>query len=248
MSWNSSAAVEEEVLDGKMASPMASVSELEPLFDRFKSELRYRRIFRDGAVDVDGYCAAPMRAVFVLKEVNEPHADREWDLREYVRDGARGQTWDNVARWTLTILHGATWTDSQTIDDQTRRQTLRSIAVVNLNKEGAGAATHRPSLQLAARKARHLLARQIEILDPHVVGCCGSNTGDLAGEILYGLAPKDWERVYQGVWIAPTRIGKTAITMPHPQARRSARDMHEGLRGALARLDGEMKARPNRVG
>jgi hypothetical protein len=215
---------------------LASVDELESLFDRFKSELGYRRVFRDGAVDGDGYAAASMRAVFILKEVNEPHADREWDLRAYIRDKARGQTWNNVARWTRTILHGATWTDCQAIDDLTRRETLRSIAVVNLNKEGAGATTHRPSLHLAARKARHLLARQVEILDPHVIVCCGSDTGDLAGDILYGLGPNEWERVYPGVWVAPRRIGKIAITMPHPQARRSSLDMHRGLQEALASI------------
>jgi hypothetical protein len=213
--------------------PTNAVYELDLLLDRFKSELGYRRVFLDGPIDADTYVGAPMRVVFILKEVNEPYADREWDLREYIRDKARGQAWNNVARWTRTILDGASWTDCQTIDDLTRREALRSIAVVNLNKEGGGSSTHRPSLRSAAQKARHLLARQIEILAPHVVVCCGADTGDLAGEILYGLTPKDWERVYRGVWIAPSRVGKTAITMPHPQARRAALDMHRGLRVAL---------------
>lgn len=212
---------------------MSTVDELDALFERFKTELGYRRVFRDGPIDADRYAASPVRVVFVLKEVNEANLDREWDLRKYIRDEARAQTWNNVARWTRTIFHGASWNDCLSIDDRTRREALCSIAVVNLNKEGGGPTTHLPSFQAAARKARHLLARQVEILDPHLVVCCGSDTGDLSGEILYGIGPMDWERVYPGVWVAPPRVGKAAITMPHPQARRSSFDMHRGLQMAL---------------
>jgi hypothetical protein len=123
---------------------MSTVDELESLFERFKSELAYRRVCRDGAVDAEAFASAKVRVVFVLKEVNEADPNGELDLRGFLRSGGRGQTWNNVARWTQTILRGVAWPECRVIDGQIRRETLRSIAVVNLNKEGGGATAHLP--------------------------------------------------------------------------------------------------------
>jgi hypothetical protein len=82
---------------------------LDDLFVEWKRLSGGRRLFSDGPVDCVAYCTAPKRVVFVLKEVNETTAGAEWDLRQYVRDNARGQTWNNVVRWTRTIIDGAAW-------------------------------------------------------------------------------------------------------------------------------------------
>ena len=34
----------------------------------------------------------------LLKEVN---GGEDWDLREFLREGGRKQTWDNVTRWVI---------------------------------------------------------------------------------------------------------------------------------------------------
>jgi hypothetical protein len=194
-----------------------------------------RRLFRDGPVDDAAYCSAPKRVVFVLKEVNETKPE-EWDLCQYVREEARGQTWNNVVRWVRTILWGATWDEVESVQPD-RGQILAPIAVVNLNKHGGGATTDPVRLKRAAEEARDLLVRQIEILDPHLVVSCGGQTGDLAGEVIFGFEPKEWKKVegHRGVWVGPSAAGRSLITVPHPQARRSAKGMHEGLVAAMDR-------------
>lgn len=36
-----------------------------------------------------------------MKEVN---GGKDWDLRKFLYDGGRSQTWDNIARWTQDNL------------------------------------------------------------------------------------------------------------------------------------------------
>jgi len=79
----------------------------EKLFDEWQEKLGYnlenKKIFvRDGLVDEKSYFKAPVKILYLLKEVNG--GDRDWDLREYIENGGRAATWDNITRWTKGIL------------------------------------------------------------------------------------------------------------------------------------------------
>lgn len=50
-----------------------------------------------------------MRAKVCVDNVTP--AEAEWDPRSFIRDGCRGQTWNNVARWTRAALDRARWQD-----------------------------------------------------------------------------------------------------------------------------------------
>ena len=58
---------------------------------------------RDGAVCGETYQSTTPRLLFLLKEVNDPEGGN-WDLREFLREGGQGPTWNNVTRWTRGIL------------------------------------------------------------------------------------------------------------------------------------------------
>ena len=49
----------------------------------------------DGCADPNLFCSAPVKLLFVLKEVNGGHG---WDLREFMKEGCRSQTWNVIAR------------------------------------------------------------------------------------------------------------------------------------------------------
>ena len=51
----------------------------------------------DGVVDEDSYLNSMPKIMFLLKEVNDRKGGG-WDLREFLRNGARSQNWDNVTR------------------------------------------------------------------------------------------------------------------------------------------------------
>jgi hypothetical protein len=209
-------------------------SGLADLFRRWPDETGCTRVFTDGPIDPDEYVDQPRRIVFVLKEVNELKDVTGWDLGELILEEDYGRTWNNVARWTMAILSATLWADLPVMNKETRTKILSSVAVMNLNKEGGGASTHGPSLRTAAERAQGLLREQIDLLDPHVVVCGGGQTGDLAGQLLGGWEPREWTKIQAGVWRAPSAAGRTVITMPHPQARRSGKTMYEGLLAALA--------------
>ncbi len=82
--------------------------------DLFESWRKRRpELVRDGIIDEASFQPHRPRILFVLKEPNDPGGGG-WDLRDFVRDGGRSQTWDNIARWVAGIenLPGETlWRD-----------------------------------------------------------------------------------------------------------------------------------------
>lgn len=81
----------------------------------------------------------------------------------------------------------------------------------------------------AAERARGLLREQIDLLDPHVVRLWRGPDGSLGVG-----SPGSGTKIQPGAWRALSATGRTVITMPHPQARRSGKTMYEGLLAALA--------------
>lgn len=64
-------------------------------------KLKNPAIIDDGLADENSYLSAPLKIVYVLKEVN---GGTDWSLREYLAAGGRAQTWNNIARWTEAIF------------------------------------------------------------------------------------------------------------------------------------------------
>ncbi|MDA0155987.1 hypothetical protein OH460_27200 [Vibrio sp. Makdt] len=52
----------------------------------------------DGVVSEEHYKNSLLKICFVLKEVNNEGGEG-WDLRQFILDGARWQTWDHISRW-----------------------------------------------------------------------------------------------------------------------------------------------------
>ena len=65
------------------------------LFTRWRGE--HHGFVSDGVVSEEDYDNSKIRLLFFLKEVNDPNGGN-WDLREFIQDGARSQTWNNIAR------------------------------------------------------------------------------------------------------------------------------------------------------
>ena len=142
---------------------------------------------RDGIVDADEYGRSRVKLLFVLKEVNDLGGGG-WDLREFLRNGGRGPTWNTVARWVEGIErlpHIVPWGELARVDNNRRERLLRKIATVNLKKEpGAGVADY-DQLREATRRDRRLISDQLALYAPDYVICCGSQVADL----LFGAEP-----------------------------------------------------------
>jgi len=128
------------------------------------------RICKDGIIDETLFAQAPLRVLFVLKEVNDWEGG---DLGKMLSGGARYQMWHAAGRWAAGILHGFPSYDridnKETIDGA-----LRRIAVVNLKKTSGKAISNPTILNAYALMDRGLLVEQISQIRPDIVLACGT--------------------------------------------------------------------------
>lgn len=194
-------------------------------------------VIPDGLPDAAAYCWAPLRILYLLKEVN---GGENWDLRQYLRDGARRQTWDVVARWTEAIFSPDThipWA-SLNRDEQDNRQRrercLPTICAMNLKKIPGTHTANDKELQQAVAQYQPLLKQQLTLYQPDLVVCCGTSW---AYPQIMGAQPH-WRITSRGVpyWLEPT--GTLVITYAHPEARVAEHLLHYGLIDAVRELLG----------
>lgn len=164
------------------------------------------RIVLDGAVDIVRYVAASPRILWVLKE---PHGGGPWDLRHYFRDqlfsNDKGQ-WHRTAGLLIVVSHGllngnlpwGAWaTDARSIADS-----LRDVAVININKFGGDAVADWDRLYRAGLELGPVIERQINALSPQIV-ILGGSFGVLPNTVRQRLAVFD-ESEQQAVKVGDT--------------------------------------------
>ena len=106
------------------------------LFERWVNDSSFVRdgFVWDGVACEETYIKSTPKLLFVLKEVNDPEGG-DWDLREFMRNGATGMTWNNITRWVEGIRNlpnDMPWEMLEYIDEERRQKALRTIAAVNL--------------------------------------------------------------------------------------------------------------------
>ena len=144
------------------------------LFNDWKSN-RKSFVF-DGVVSEKDYLESELKLCFVLKEVND-EGGGDWDLREFIRDGARWQTWDNVTRWVHCIRQlrlNTSWADLSKITKSDRRNTLRSICAMNLKKSPGTHTTDRANFNMVITEDQAYIKQQYSIYNPDITVCCGT--------------------------------------------------------------------------
>lgn len=90
----------------------------------------------DGVISEKDYLNSDIKICVVLKEVND-FGGGGWDLREFIADGARSQTWNNVVRWIngiRNIERDISWNEFEDIKKEDRQSSLKSICAMNLKK------------------------------------------------------------------------------------------------------------------
>lgn len=203
------------------------------------AEWRKRRpdLVTDGVVDEDQYGNSEIKLLFVLKEVNDPGGG-EWDLREFIREGARWQSWNNITRWVegIRALPGdLDWASLETIDQPRRKESLASIAAMNLKKSPGGHTTVSAELGEAAEVDRDRLRQQFNLYRPNLVICCGRETSDLFHSTM-DFETVDWQRTSRGVWYHEPVRSQVIIEYAHPAARCANSLLHYGLVDAVREI------------
>jgi hypothetical protein len=173
-------------------------------------------IITDGVVDEAEYLDARYKIVYILKEVN---GGKGWDLREFLRDGGRPQTWDNIARWTEAILNldkPRDWTYWESNSEDRRNTYLKKLCAINLKKTSGGHTSNGRDIATAAAQYQDVLKKQLVILTLIIIICCGTEQAYF--EYLYESKNPEWRMTSRGVWyVADSR--RIIISFAHPEAR-----------------------------
>jgi hypothetical protein len=192
----------------------------------------------DGAVDETAYLASSPRLLFVLKEVNDPHGG-DWDLREFLLDGGRAQTWNNVTRWIdgiRSLPDDIPWNAVAEITDGRRQRTLRSIVAMNLKKSPGGHTTDPAALSNAAAADAALINRQFALYEPDLVICCGADTSNIFdGLVDLGGEPR-WKATRRGIRYREFQERRFVVSFAHPEARVGDCLLYYGLVDAIREI------------
>ena len=192
----------------------------------------------DGIVDEQAYGASTPKLLFVLKEVNDIGGGG-WDLRSFIRDGGRAQTWDNVTRWVEGIRNLPSeirWNALADVDAARRRETLRSIAAVNLKKSPGGPTADGLLLAEESRKDSDYINRQFSLYESEFTICCG--TSDLFHSLIKFPNDVNWQQTSRGIWYHEPYLNRYVVAYSHPEARCSSCLLYYGIVDAIREIGG----------
>ncbi len=187
---------------------------------------------RDVVVSETDYLSSRPKIAFILKEVNDPDGGG-WDLREFISEGGRPQTWDNITRWVYGIRNLNSipgWEFYSEITNDFRIETLKSICALNLKKSPGTHTTDHASLNAVANEDKDYVRNQYSIYDPDLTICGG--TGDLFKWVA-GHESKEWRTTKRGIWWYERDNHKYVVAFAHPEARVQSPLLVYGLLDAI---------------
>ncbi|MCX7000732.1 MAG: hypothetical protein NT106_10645 [Candidatus Sumerlaeota bacterium] len=175
----------------------------------------------DGVVDEESYLSSNPKLLVVMKEVNDPGGG-DWDLRQFIAEGARSQTWDNITRWVHGIRRLPSelpWAQLSEITEESRRSTLRSISAINVKKSPGGHTTDNKALWGISGADKKYFNRQFALYNPDITICCGSVTSNILHRLVDFTPPPKWLMTTRGVLYHERAPEKFVISYAHPEAR-----------------------------
>lgn len=191
-------------------------------------------IVTDGIVDEKEYLDSKYKILYIMKEVNSDQKD-EWSLTEFLSNGARSQTWDNIARWTEGILNlekDLAWEYLSRDNDIRRDIYIKKIASINLKKTPGRHTSIYNEIRMATKNNKEILKKQVDIYQPNIIICCGTS----------GLFVKDclesdltWQMTSRG--IEYMILDETIIvSFSHPEARVADQYLYYALIDAIREI------------
>lgn len=195
---------------------MSITNEENSLFGEWKGNRK--GFVSDGLVSEKDYLNSNIKICIVLKEVNDPDGG-DWDLREFIANGARSQTWNNVVRWVngiRSIERDIPWKEFEDVSKEDRQSSLKSLCAMNLKKSPGTHTAVEASLNKVANEDRDFIERQFSLYNPDLTICGG--TGELFKDVA-GFNEFEWKRTDRGIWWYERAPAKYVIAYCHPEAR-----------------------------
>lgn len=190
----------------------------------------------DGVVDETQFSDARYKIVYILKEVN---GGKKWDLREFLYNRGRKQTWNNIARWTEGILNlenEISWDILKSNNELRRCKELKKIAVVNLKKTSGGHTSNENEIYREAFNYGDIVKQQINLYKPDFIICCGTKKAFV--DVCYKNVSVEWKMTFRGVWYF-YYDDCVVISFSHPEARINDAFLYYSLIDAVREIKGQ---------
>ncbi len=162
-----------------------------------------------GMINEEQYNNEQEKILVILKEANDSNAN---SIKNYVNEIIIGnekiiRTWRNIARWVIAIKTYGTY-EFKEIDDSKIIESLKEIAVTNINKSGASSRTNMSLLRSKSLIQSEVILNEIDVLKPTKILC--GNTYQIICEIIGKKEEKERDCcIYNDIIF---------INMCHPQA------------------------------
>lgn len=197
----------------------------------------------DGLVNPYYYIASEIKILFLLKEVNSKEG---FNLKDFVRNGGRTQTWDNISRWTYGILNynkEFDWDEIEAINNKAvRKEWLKFIGVMNIKKTPGGHTVNSKALRKGSANGKEFLKRQLNLYydnintRPDIIIACGTETSRLFHVNIPFATERSWAHTKRGVPYYEFEDGKYFVKYAHPEARVGDNLLFYGLIDAIREL------------
>lgn len=192
----------------------------------------------DGAVSPEAYSSSSPKILLLMKEVNDLDGGG-WCLREFLQEGGRKQTWDNVTRWVRGIRRlpaEISWEDLESVTEEQRCEALRTVAAFNLKKSPGGHTTDVSAFEKVVERDAEFLRQQFAIYSADLVICCGSIVAEAFHSFMKPSNSGQWCFTSRGVEYLKYEPGKYVINYAHPKARVASNLLHYGLMDTVREL------------
>lgn len=188
----------------------------------------------DGVVDEKIFLSARYRIVYILKEVN---GGAVRDLRDFLYNGGRPQTWNNIARWTKGIFSWEKefcWEELQENNEERRNEELKKIVAINLKKTSGKSIADEKQIYRSAILNREIINQQLKLYNADYIILCGTTNAFM--ESCYKDKKIVWQMTQRGIWYFIDG-DSVVISFAHPEARISDNFLYYTLIDAVKEIN-----------
>lgn len=188
----------------------------------------------DGVVDEKIFLSARYRIVYILKEVN---GGAVRDLRDFLYNGGRPQTWNNIARWTKGIFSWEKefcWEELQENNEERRNEELKKIVAINLKKTSGKSIADEKQIYRSAILNREIINQQLKLYNADYIILCGTTNAFM--ESCYKDKKIVWQMTQRGIWYFIDG-DSVVISFAHPEARISDNFLYYTLLDAVKEIN-----------
>ena len=152
---------------------MEETGRLSALFVRWKEFYRQNGLdpemfFGDGIIDEAKYSKAKKKILFILREINESGGD----LTELIRQGHRHNVVSQLSQWAAGILNDFPEYEEIDRDQQTKAETLESVALLNLKKNTGETALMPRPFDGFSLMDKSFVVEEIDVIKPEIIISC----------------------------------------------------------------------------